>query len=191
MPDQVTVVLAPGNGCDGTLEDCMWYPWIRDKLVEEFGERITFQLRAFPDPMVARESIWLPFMTELGAAGNIVIGHSSGAAAALRYAEQNKMAGIVLCSGYDSDLGDRNERMSGYFDREWDWDRIRSNCGFIDQFHSRNDMLVPFEVGKRVADAVSSNFTECYDGHFQSDVFPELLTCMRGRLSELLDGGEK
>ena len=57
-----------------------------------------------PDPITARRSIWLPFMKdELGVdEQTIIIGHSSGACAAVRFAETNKVAGIVLVGAYTS-----------------------------------------------------------------------------------------
>ncbi|XP_067563433.1 serine hydrolase RBBP9 isoform X4 [Pseudorca crassidens] len=67
------------------------------------------------DQVTARESIWLPFMeTELHCdEETIIIGHSSGAIAAMRYAETHRVCAIVLVSAYTSDLGDDNERASG------------------------------------------------------------------------------
>ena len=49
-------------------------------------------------------SIWLPFMKEnlLVDEETIIIGHSSGACAAVRYAEVNKVAGIILVGAYTS-----------------------------------------------------------------------------------------
>ena len=35
----------------------------------------------------------------------IVIGHSSGAAAAMRLIEDTRVAGVILVAGYHSDLG--------------------------------------------------------------------------------------
>ena len=57
-----------------------------------------------PDPITARRSIWLPFMKdELGVDDQtIIIGHSSGACAAVRFAETNQVAGIVLVGAYTS-----------------------------------------------------------------------------------------
>lgn len=42
-------------------------------------------------------------------------------------------AGLVLVSAYTSDLGDRTERASGYFNRPWEWDGINANAGFVEQ----------------------------------------------------------
>ena len=57
-----------------------------------------------PDPITARRSIWLPFMKdELGVdEQTVIIGHSSGACAAVRFAETNKVAGIILVGAYTS-----------------------------------------------------------------------------------------
>lgn len=49
--------------------------------------------------MQCRETKWLPFMKdELGCGGpqSIIIGHSSGAAAAMRFAEKEKVAGALV-----------------------------------------------------------------------------------------------
>lgn len=57
-----------------------------------------------PDPLRARENIWVPFITGTLEANEdaVLIGHSSGAAAALRVAEKRKLRGMVLVAGYDS-----------------------------------------------------------------------------------------
>ena len=64
----------------------------------------TSVLRNMPDPVTARRSIWLPFMKdELGVdEQTVIIGHSSGACAAVRFAETNKVAGIILVGAYIS-----------------------------------------------------------------------------------------
>lgn len=44
-------------------------------------------------------------------------GHSSGAEAAMRFAETHHVKGLVLVSACVTDLGDENERLSGYYNR--------------------------------------------------------------------------
>ena len=99
-----------------------------------------------PDPITARRSIWLPFMKdELGVDDQtIIIGHSSGACAAVRFAETNKVAGIILVGAYTSDLGDSTEAESGYFADPWRWEEAKKNCGFIAQFGSTDDPFLPW-----------------------------------------------
>merc|ERR1712179_468552 len=84
-------------------------------------------LKNMPDPVTARRSIWLPFMKENLQVDEetIIIGHSSGACAAVRYAEENKVAGIILVGAYTSDLGDSTEAASGYFSDPWQWEKPR------------------------------------------------------------------
>ena len=60
-----------------------------------------------PDPYEAKQTIWLPFMRDVLKADerSIIVGHSSGAEAAMRYAEENKVRGIVLVAACHTDLG--------------------------------------------------------------------------------------
>ena len=86
-----------------------WYAYIADELTKAGFD---VKMEDMPDPHVARESIWLPFMKEtLGAHGGaIIIGHSSGSEAILRYLETNRVKGAFLVSACHTDLGDCNER---------------------------------------------------------------------------------
>lgn len=60
-----------------------------------------FAPRNMPDPVAAREGVWLPFMRrELGVGPDtVVVGHSSGAAAAMRLAETDRVAGARGAGG--------------------------------------------------------------------------------------------
>jgi predicted alpha/beta hydrolase family esterase len=71
-----------------------------------------------PDPVEARSSIWLPYIQDvLNVDENtILVGHSSGAVAAMRYAETHKLGGSVLVGTYYTDLGYKDEKAAGYFD---------------------------------------------------------------------------
>lgn len=73
----------------------------------------------FPDSILAREKYWIKFLEERIEVdeNSILIGHSSGAAAAMRCAERNELFGSILISAAYTDLGDEMEKKSGYFDR--------------------------------------------------------------------------
>ena len=82
-----------------------------------------------------RESIWIPFMENDLAIdpSTVVVGHSSGAIAAMRFAQKHKVAGIVLVATYETTLGLGGERRSEYFNTPWDWAAIKQNAGFVIQ----------------------------------------------------------
>eukprot|EP00698_Gefionella_okellyi_P003006 TRINITY_DN12833_c0_g1_i1.p1 TRINITY_DN12833_c0_g1~~TRINITY_DN12833_c0_g1_i1.p1 ORF type:complete len:190 (+),score=44.42 TRINITY_DN12833_c0_g1_i1:84-653(+) len=182
----VKVVLAPGNGVTRNIKRCMWYGWMKQELQ---ARNIPCVISVYPDPITARETIWLPFMRdELHVDSNtIVVGHSSGAAAALRLMETSKIAGCVLVSAYYTDLGDATERASGYFARPWNWEAMKQNAGFIVQFHSANDHLVPVEQGRQVHEWLGTEYFEHRkDGHFQADEFPALIEAITTKVAQMV-----
>ncbi|KAF9189955.1 putative hydrolase rbbp9 [Haplosporangium sp. Z 767] len=188
------IILIPGNGNDD-VESSMWYPSVINELVEardpKTGQHLFpggGVLRTFPDPYDAHEEIWLKFMkdeieiTER----DVVIGHSSGAAAIMRYAESWEVKGIVLVSAYHSDLGDPSERESGYFNRPWNWDAISNNVQWITQFSSPSDHLVPIDEQRYVASKIPGiDYIELPNrGHFIQDCeFPELVAKVIKKMS--------
>ena len=50
---------------------------------------------------------------------------------------------VAQVSAAHTDLGDADERASGYFDVPWDWEAMKPNAKFIHQFHSADDHLIP------------------------------------------------
>ena len=172
-------ILIPGNGNGGDLSDSLWYPWLARELR---ALDIEIALRAFPDPLYAREHIWKDFVVrELGLDDmTIMIGHSSGAACALRLMEEHVTGGCLLVCAYDNDLGDDLERGSGYFSRPFDYAKMRRNTPWIVQFHSRNDHLVPVAVARGLAERLQSRYVETgEDGHFQAPAYPMFLQAVR------------
>jgi predicted alpha/beta hydrolase family esterase len=184
------LVIVPGNG-GGDVTQANWYGWAQRSLADLPGIEEVL-LKNMPDPYTARESIWLPFMKDKLKcdASTIIIGHSSGAEAALRFAETNRVAGLVLVSACVTDLGSANERASGYYSRPWEWERIKDNAGFIVQFGSSDDPFIPWDEHQAVHEGTGS---ELYaferEGHFMTEKFPRLNEVLRGKLSG--DGGKK
>ena len=169
------VVIVPGNQGDDMFQT-FWYGWLYEELNKESD--ITCILKNMPDPVYARESIWLPYMEkELHCdLDTVIVGHSSGAVAAMRYAETRKVHRMVLVSAYTSHLDDPTEKESGYFNRPWRWEQIKSNVGgTIIQFGSKDDPFLPWSEQTKVAKGLDSELHEYSDrGHFMDSVFPEL-----------------
>ena len=183
-------VIVPGNGCDDVY-NCNWYAHAKLFLEQQddlFDEVI---LEEMPDPMVARESIWLPFLVDNLGVGEdtVLIGHSSGAEAALRLLEKHRLAGCLLVSACHTDLGLESERAAGYYSRPWSWDVIRANSPWILQCHSKTDRLVPLAEGRHVAENIHSRFYELpKHSHFFTvaqiqPVLDELVKYMRAERS--------
>ncbi|KAG2172021.1 hypothetical protein INT43_001498 [Umbelopsis isabellina] len=166
-------VIAPGNySKQPEIEN--WYPSVARKLrhtTKENGERLFSEvvLRQFPDWKIGRESKWMPFLENVLEVGedDIIIGHSTGSIAAMRWAEKHKIRGIVLVSAYHSDLGEPTEKEAEYFDRPWDFEAIRNNAGFIIQYSSPSDKLVPIAEQRYVSEQMQSEYHELERrGHF-------------------------
>lgn len=84
----------------------------------------------------------------------------------MRLAERRALRGIVLVAGYDDDLGDANERASGYFDDAFDYEAIKANCGGgehpqIDCIIGMRDSLVPPEMQRALAVKLGARETLC------------------------------
>jgi predicted alpha/beta hydrolase family esterase len=155
----VRVIILPGNGCT-PVEDCNWYGWMQDTL-QKSGVFSEVVLRDMPDPYEAKEEIWMPFIKdELKVDEHtIVIGHSSGAVAAMRLLEHTRVLGCVLVSTCHTDLGCESERISNYYSRPWQWEKIKANASWILQYHSVDDHLIPIEEADFVASNIDSTYT--------------------------------
>ena len=143
----------------------------------------------FPDNDLARKEYWLPFIEKKlkSDPNSILIGHSSGAIAAMRYAEKHRLIGTVLVGAYHSDLGFPKEKASGYFDEPWDWKAIKNNQQWVLQFASTDDPWIPIEEPRFIHEQLGSKYFE-YDsmGHFGGDyykpTFPELITALQEQM---------
>jgi predicted alpha/beta hydrolase family esterase len=180
-------ILIHGNGSSKPTDN--WFPYLKKEL-ELLG--LTVDAPQFPDTELARSCYWLPFLEkELKADRNtILIGHSSGAIAAMRYAENHEILGSALIGAYHTDLGYSNERLSGYFDARWNWEAIRKNQQWIIQFAATNDPWIPIEEAHLVRDQLQTDYYEFVDqGHFGGDYykesFPELLESIKRKIKSI------
>ena len=160
-------VIVPGNGC-GDVFSANWYAHMKEQL--DLSKCFSgVALRPMPDPVQAREAIWLPFIRDQLRAGpdTVLIGHSSGAEAGMRFLESSRLLGLVLVSACHTDLGDEGERRAGYYSRPWDWSSIRANVQWVLQYHSRDDPFIPVAEAEFVARSIGSEFS-CFEdrSHF-------------------------
>jgi pimeloyl-ACP methyl ester carboxylesterase len=175
-----TVILIHGNG--GCTAGDIWFPWL-ERECAALGFRVINQ--TFPDNVKARARFWLPHLEQLGADENtILIGHSSGAVAAMRYAETHRLFGSILVGVCHTDLGDSGEAESGYYSAPWQWERIRDNQRWIAIYQSTDDPLIPIAEPRFVAKQLKCSYFELEDrGHFtNARDFPEVLQYLRRKV---------
>jgi len=183
----INAILIHGNGGGRPTDN--WLPYLKEEL-EKIGVRVLSP--QFPDAELARASYWLPFLKDNLKADEqtMIIGHSSGAIAAMRYAETNRILGSVLVGAYHTDLGLENEKLSGYFDTPWNWEAIKKNQKWIIQFASTNDPWIPIAEAQFVRDRLKTEYHESGEqGHFGGDyykkTFPEALEAIKLKISNL------
>lgn len=178
------VIFVPGNG--GCTTKQLWFPRVQQEL-EKRG--IEVAAAAFPDPELARARYWLPFLKdELHAdKDSVLIGHSSGAIAALRFAEHYPLYGSILVGCYYTHLDMDSEKKSGYFDTPWNWESIRANQQWTAIFASQDDPWIPIAEPRFVHQQLQCEYHEFTNqGHFGGDYdkkeFPELITALLAHL---------
>lgn len=185
----IKIVFAPGNGNSTTRDN--WFPAVQKELEAKGFEVIA---ATFPDPELAREAYWIPFLRdEIGVDDQtIIIGHSSGALAAMRFAEQYRILGSVLVGACHTDLGIENEKLSGYYSRPWNWAQIKSNQKWISLFASSDDPWIPIKEPRFIHQQLDCEYHEFKNqGHFGGDYFkanfPELTLSILNFLNSAID----
>lgn len=153
-----------------------WAPWLKSEL-EKNGFATFFE--TFPDSIIARAEYWLPFLKDHIKAGanDVLVGWSSGAVAAMRYAETNTILGSVLVSPCYTHLNNDLERQGGYYETPWDWEAITSHQKHIALFFGDNDPFIPQEEFTFIAEKLKPTIRKMSGtGHFNEQAtFPELL----------------
>jgi len=182
------VVIIPGMGCSPVART-NWYKWFATEASTR--SRVTeCILRDFPDPNRCRENIWIPFLRDEIKLDEdtIVVGHSSGAACAMRLLEDPsipKLRGVILVAAAYTDLGDEGERLSGYFNRPWKWDQMKDGADKISCFHGFDDHLIPVQEARHISEQMKGRNYEYIEMKGMSHFFEpwdEILEVLDGML---------
>ena len=174
------VIVIHGNG--GSTAADAWYPRV-ERECAALGLAVVN--RTFPDNVKARARFWLPFLEELGAdEETVLIGHSSGAVAAMRYAETHRLLASILVGVCHTDLGDGGEAASGYYREPWQWEDIRRHQQWIAIYHSIDDPHIPVREPRFIAAQLRCAYFELADrGHFvDPDALPEAVPYLKRKL---------
>ncbi len=157
------------------------------KELEKLGIKVV--AKTFPDNDLAREKYWMPFLKdELKADENtILLGWSSGATLAMRFAENHKLIGSILVGVSYTDLNDEKEKASGYFDRPWNWETIRKNQQWIVQFASTDDPYISAAESRHIHKKLQTEYYEYTDQKhfFPKYEFPEIVSVIKSKLNKI------
>jgi predicted alpha/beta hydrolase family esterase len=156
------------HGNQATTWEAPWTVWLKKKL-DGLGYETHFQ--TMPDPHVCKKDVWLSYLENdiKVSEGDVLIGWSTGAIAAMRYAQSHKILGSILISPYYTDLGDDLEKQSGYFDDPWDWQAIKKNQKKIAMVYGDDDPYIPQSEFAYVALHLGPEKIKVYGaGHFEA-----------------------
>jgi predicted alpha/beta hydrolase family esterase len=155
------------HGTEGNPQE-NWFPWLADQ-VRLLGHRAI--VPSFPTPENQNVKTWqAAFDKQAGPLDRhtILVGHSLGAGFILRMVEEAKepVLGTFLVSGFIGALGlaDFDPLNAPFFERPFNWERIRTNAGIIRVYNGDNDPYVPLEKGQELAHNLGVELTVINNG---------------------------
>ncbi|MBT4277840.1 NUDIX domain-containing protein [Candidatus Falkowbacteria bacterium] len=162
-----------------------WYPWL-EKEISKFG--VNFIAPILPNANDPEINEWI---NELGKTNpdkySILIGHSRGGVAILRWLETQsndfkvKKVILVATNSGDSEKRNKTKNNKGFFSEDgYDFEKIKKHCDDFVILHSRDDKWVDFKNGEENARGLNAKFLKFKNrGHFGSKLsvqeIPELL----------------
>jgi len=163
--------------------DSNWFPWLKKELEAQGYEVI---VPKFPTPLDQSLESWFRVFSQYENKVNeetVLIGHSLGAAFVLKYLEKanKKIKAGFLVAGFHKLLGSHYDEINKTFvDKEFDWDKIKNNCGKFFVIASDNDAYISLDISKVLANNLNAELKIIHNGgHLNKkagyDKFPELL----------------
>ena len=160
-----------------------WYPWIANEMEKMGIPHIAPTLPNASNPLMSE---WLYELKKTAPDENtILVGHSRGGVAILRYLEilpEDKRVKKVILLGTNSGSNKEvsiTDRSSGFYtEGGYDFEKIKKHCDDFVVMHSKDDPWVPFEHGEENAKGLGAKFLQFEDyQHFGkgTNEIPELL----------------
>ncbi len=167
-----------------------WYPWLKRELekknVQVFAPQFPIdEENQTPDNWLERLK---PFKEHLD--NSILVGHSLGAPFILNLLDQwsYKIKAVFLVSGFKGYLNAEDEpNINEFSEKDFNWDKIKSQCNKFYVIHSNNDPYVPLENAEELAQKLGTEVILVKNGaHFQAesgyDTFELLLEKIKDEL---------
>jgi len=167
-----------------------WFPWLKCEL-EYKGWDV--RVPKFPTPEGQTLENWMKVFEEIRDfvdEDTIFIAHSLGPAFVLSILEDLdfRVAGCFFVAGFvGGALGvpEVDKINKSFTEKDFDWDKIKKNCGYFRTYFSDNDPFVPMKRSLEFSDKLMCDF-DCSGGagHFNSDAG---YTRFEGLLKDILD----
>ncbi|MFA6130840.1 MAG: alpha/beta fold hydrolase [Patescibacteria group bacterium] len=168
-----------------------FWPWLRDELRKRGHEVISPDL---PDPEHPDPEVWIKtLLDEVGSIDDktIVVGHSLGAAMALRFLEaaeaRSTPKGCLLIS---PPWMISREEFRGFFLSELDFDVIMWKAAHFVILHAKDDPVIPFDHAKKYQSVLHGELIEgeVGDGHFNTkESYSKILAICEQLASEKIE----
>ena len=138
-----------------------WFPWLKKELEAQGHNAV---VPAFPNADKPLLKEWLDHFDSLHQtleADSVLIGHSLGAAFALRLLErlEHPIKAVFLIAPVSGPLDNRFDHLMGTFSHNaFDFDRIRKNCAQFFVYHADNDPYIPLETAEQLSKNLHATF---------------------------------
>lgn len=153
-----------------------WLPWLKTELEQAEWEVWTPDLPNADEPNITRYNNYLLSSKWDFDDETVIIGHSSGAVAALGLLQalpkNTSVKQCILIGSFKDDLGWKN--LGGLFEEPFDFEIIKQHCPSFLLIHSDNDPYCPLEHAEYLADKLEGVLRiESGQKHFSEETDPK------------------
>jgi len=167
------------HGTDGS-PDMNWFPWLRKKL-EADGFEVWAPL--LPENHTPNKDVYCDFLfnSKWDFAGNIVIGHSSGAVEVLNLLMDDRCPkirlGIIVgawAGGSPNNWDDVSQFDNLFPEDGFDFEKIKRNAERLEFVHGDDDMYCPVDQAKWLAEQTNGDIHIIPNGGHLGKKFKEM-----------------
>lgn len=151
------------------------------------GQQLTdffvVEIPDLPDPENAPFAEWLAALAKLTPdSETLLVGHSLGGTLILRYLEQTELPvhSFYLVAAPINDLARNDLHETGFFEWDFDWEKIKKNSEGRHILASTDDPTVPFWQAEYLIKNLEAEMHMFNNkGHFKETDLPELVEILR------------
>lgn len=171
------------HGWTGKPKD-NWFPWLKDELIKL---SYAAETPVMPNSDTLKLNEWMDTLLSMQPdKETLLIGHSLSNSLILRYLERSNSnaLGAVLVAAWNWMIEDLREYHQTFFEKNFDYDSIKSKNIPIVIVNSTNDPYIDFEKSKNLPGKIGAKFVSIDNaGHFNTksgfNQFPQLLDIIK------------